>query len=295
MRLNLTDLEILKNSANFNLLNNLLIEAKKLSKLYYIDGEFDEEYENYIGSLMYYRSKMTPKYICDVSVPNVCPNQSDIINYIVTKTRERLLYLVDDKYKSIDEVDLTNGCILSSLYVKEECDKLGIDCEIIELYPGYNKDARLFGNTGYHHFNIIRINSREYLVDVSYKQFFKESHCNLEEIGVPFMCAPSPGTFMLLDEERKKVAEKILKDGWIEITNQNLKHYCDGFTWSFRNGLYYEIFQPTNYNTEYSQEDYLNFLFSKDNQINHEQRECLGPLKVPINEFTKIKLKYQSN
>ena len=34
--------------------------------------------------------------------------------------------------------------------------------------------------------------------------------------------------------------EKIVKDGFVELTEHNFKHYLDGFTLSFRNGLFYE-------------------------------------------------------
>ena len=81
---------------------------------------------------------------------------------------------------------------------------------------------------------------------------------------------------MLLTEERKKFAERLLRDGYVEATDTNLKMYFDGFALSYRNGLYYEDKGEINYETIYTKDDYINFINGFDSQVNHENIEFLG-------------------
>lgn len=284
--LDFTLLEQIPASSNFSLLGSLFIDLKNIAPNYYKQGKFHSLYEEYMRKLLDYRLKMTTEYICDVTVSNKSYPEDDILNFIVFKLYEYILRAFEYRYQSINEVDMANNCIACCYKVLEICASLKIPCEKVEIYPGYNDKARLFGLCGYHYFNIVTINNKKYLIDGSYKQFFKKSHSSLEEIGVPLTCAPLPGIFMQQTKTRQQVAKKLLKDGWIELTEDTLKSYCDGFTLSFRNGLYYET-HPKDFTTSYTAEDYLNFLSEKDNQTNHEQLEHLGPLrkvlKQPLN------------
>ena len=84
---------------------------------------------------------------------------------------------------------------------------------------------------------------------------------------------------MLMDEKRKKVAEELLKNGFVELKDDTLKLYCDGFTLSYRNGLYYKYF-GNDYSTEYRVEDYIRFFNGEDSQLKHEPPTCLGMMKT---------------
>ena len=57
---------------------------------------------------------------------------------------------------------------------------------------------------------------------------------------------------------------------------ENLKNYLDGFTLSFRNGLYYEGQENKDFTVSYSCDDYYDFLNGLDSQVNYEDLECLG-------------------
>ncbi len=87
---------------------------------------------------------------------------------------------------------------------------------------------------------------------------------------------------MLKDLEREKVARTILKKGWIKLTEENLKHYLDGFTLYYRNGLYYENLGVADYKVDYNIDTYINFLFGDDSQIKHESRRFLGYQYSPL-------------
>lgn len=270
MELNLNSLKELKDSDDFEYIRKVLIELKKA------DSE-SENYKVYIKDFQHYRLHMKTEYICDTYLD--CRG-SEIINQVIRTAIIKMLRAFEDRYTNINEIDMENNCIAVSFFVKEICDEWGINSRVIKIWPGYDADARLFGMAGFHYANIIYIQDKEYLVDLSYKQFFKKNKSFLEEIGVIGLCAPLAGIFMLMDSERKQVAEELLKNGFIELKDNRFKAYCDGFTISYRNGLYYK---NTNnlYSTNYTNQDYINFVINKsDNQINHEAIRCLGPLKL---------------
>ena len=94
-----------------------------------------------------------------------------------------------------------------------------------------------------------------------------------------------------MTKKRLLVAKKILKDGWIELTDDNLKSYLDGFTLFYRNGLYYEKKTNSSYETSYTSKDYNNLITGYDSQVDHEDIETLGfqqrPLQNPHLDFQR--------
>ena len=274
MNLDINKLKELKQSDDFEFARNILISIKS-----HIKNDCSiENLEEYIKSFAHNRLFMQTKYICDTYLKLNNNKDENILNYIIKKTSDKILFYFNDKYSNINEVDMTNNCVAISFWVKDICDELNIPCKIVKLYPGFDEKTKIFGGYGFHYFNIVTIQNKDYLVDISYKQFFKKNTNFFEEIGVPYLCAPLAGTFMLMDENRKKLADELLENGFIELTKDSLKLYCDGFALSYRNGLYYKYF-GNNFNTNYTSEDYINFLLGADSQINHEPIECLGPLK----------------
>lgn len=285
MNLDLKELELLKGSRDVLFLRDLLSDLKKIALNYYGNGKFLEEYAQYVKKLYHYRLKMVPTYLCDVSVEYQVVSKKDILNYLVFCFHQYVIEAFEGKYKSVNQIDFTNACVFGSCYIRDLCRELGIECEVKVIYPGYLEEARLFHGSGYHYFNIVTIETKKYLVDVTYKQFFKQSHGYEEEIGVPLMCAPLAGYFMLLTKERRKVASSLLKNGWIAMEGDVLKHYCDGFTLSFRNGFYYDYFDEVGYETGYSSDDYQLFLSKKGSQLDYEPLSCLGPMKCLCKKY----------
>ena len=136
--------------------------------------------------------------------------------------------------------------------------------------------------------------NKEYIVDLSYRQFFLLFFNSLNRIGIIGLGNTYPGTFMILTNNRIKVANKILKYGFIELNNITGKCYFDGFAISFRNGHFYEQTKDFSYTTFYTLEDYIRFLNKEDSQINHESIQKLklqtSPIKDPYIDFSYKKL-----
>ena len=183
-------------------------------------------------------------------------------------------------------------CSYSSNLLARCANELDLDSRRVIIYPGFTKEHSLlhFGS-GYHAFNIITINDKKYIVDLTYRQFFLSDKSSLERIGVCSLFNTLPGKFMTLNEFRMETASKILKDGYVEMTDENMKNYFDGFALSFRNATYYDETDDFSFTTLYSPYDYMRFIDGEDSQLNHEGIERLGyqkkVLRNPNIRFSK--------
>lgn len=275
-----------------------MIEVYKYLKenilLFYNDGRINYYYGRVIALIMKCEAKLPKTFIIESNPVfdyykddhiNMNEEEKSILEKIVLLTRKELLkrHSVLDPNEAIKKMCFTNCCCESSNIVKKICDDNDIKNYVVLLDPGFSYNEKLCNGNGFHYFNIVKLNKKYYLIDCTYRQFFKTKGNFLEKIGLLNMQMCLPGTFILMNEGIVKYADKLLKDGWIELDENILKSYLDGFAISYRNGLYYEKTNDYSYETNYTPEDYINFLEKKDNQINHEGREVLGYQKRPSN------------
>ena len=207
------------------------------------------------------------------------------LDYIVWMTRRALLEHLhnnDRRIKSLNGVHLTNECKRTSYLVKDLCRGFGVKAEVVKIPAAFSDEINLYDGSGYHYFVLAEINDKEYLIDCTYRQFFRADNNNLDRLGVVGLCGCDPGVFMLQNRDRKNVALAILKNGWIKCTDETLKHYLDGFTLSFRNGLYYDWLGKVDYSVGYTIDDYMEFLSEDDYITNYEPIEGLGEQETPL-------------
>ena len=268
-----------------------MLEVYKLVKeslpCFFKDGKLNKYYGRVIGLIMTCEARLPKKFIID-SNPNFDYYKldtitkslpiEDLLDNIVLRSRKELLmtYSVTDPNEDIKKMPFTNDCYKSSKIVQEICDNNDIKSYMIDIHPGFSKKDNICDGNGFHYFNIIEHKDNYYLIDCTYRQFFRIKGNIIEKIGIINMPGCYPGTFMTKDDKRLKVAEKILKDGWIKLDEDILKHYLDGFAISYRNGIYYAQTKDYSYKTSYNAEDYIRFLKEEDSQINHEGKEALG-------------------
>ena len=179
----------------------------------------------------------------------------------------------DEEFK---RMNLTNYCFESSMFVYGLCLAQNINAKMVQIEAGYNKDKPIYNGNGFHYFVWATLNEEHYIIDVTYSQFFLWQRNILNRLGLVGITGCDPGIFMYMDPKRKKVAETLLKNGFIKVTKESLKCYLDGFTLSFRNINYYEKTNNFSFQTPYTYEDYLRFLEREDDQIKHEGKENLG-------------------
>lgn len=289
--------KIKQTQASPELIKELYLFVKKVVPEFYIEGFMHPRYSYLLTTLFFCEMRIPKEFIIE-SKPNFniqkfknlkeCSSSKDIIEYIVYETRKALALkhsLNKNNPVNLDIFSLENDCEFSSEKAKEICDSLNIESYILEIYPGYSESAKLCNGNGFHMCNIIKLNNQYYLIDCTYRQFFTLNQNYLDRIGIVDTSGCRPGRFMLMNDERKQIASTILKDGWIALDNNTLKHFLDGFTISFRNGLYYENTRDFTYTTPYTIEDYINFLQGNDNQINREGLENLGYQKKPLKNW----------
>ena len=216
-------------------------------------------------------------------------SEDEIINYIVHRVRSFLLayYSADGDLKSVrlNNLDLLGQCNNTSMNVNFICQAIKIPCKIYTIHPAFCSEFNVYGRGGNHQFCLVMMGEKKYIVDITYSQFFLMRENNLNRIGIPLLGGCNVGVYMTLDEMRKAFAKRLMHYGWVEASDENLKLYLDGFAISYRNGLYYENRGDISYFTDYSAEDYLNFLEERDSQVNHERHEELGRQKCLLKDM----------
>ncbi len=224
----------------------------------------------------------------DATFPKKRPDTKDheaILNYIVSVTRNALYRKLTIGHKCempLEEIDLTNECYDSAWYAFDVARNLGLEAKMLTIQPGFNPMS--CGEGMAHCCTIIEIDSIPYLVDCTYSQFFWTKRCLPGRIGLMEYPGVAPGAFMVIDEERRKIAETILKQGWIENTPSVYKAYMDGFALCYRNGLYYEDTKDFTFKTSYTKENYDRFFSYDDDQFNHEEESHLCFQKRPLKD-----------
>lgn len=78
---------------------------------------------------------------------------------------------------------------------------------------------------------------KNFLIDPSFRQFFIKDYCDTsayygEKKGNINKAAPEPGYFFCLTNQGKVLAESIIRDGYMEMTPENVKCYFDCFKFS---------------------------------------------------------------
>ena len=282
---------------DLEVLDKIYKYIKHRSKLFY-NGKYMHPNYSIIKDALCNIENYVKGNLIDSGILSFNNDINNFIEYLVFEGRKYLIYEHYPIFKNNKEdinlnlFNFTNCCKESSLYIKKICDDNNIKNYLICIYPGYTDIYNLYNGYGFHYINLVYYNNKYYLIDLTYSQFFYKNRSSLERIGIVNLTGPNVGRFMLLNNNID-IANKILKDGYIELDENIFKSYLDAFTISFRNGLYYENTNDYSFKTNYSIEDYLKFLCGYDNQINHEGLENLGYQKRPLKKNISFGGKYE--
>lgn len=261
------------------ILSDIYKYVKKVCPPYFEKDDENIDYEYLKLSILLAEEKVKSQKVLDVPIYfDLSEKKDNVIEQIIYDTRKYLLE--EHKYigyrNGLIDINFTDDCKKASDYIKHMCHLNNIWCHVMKISPGYDDLYYLFNGSGNHFANIIKYENKYYLIDTTYSQFFYSKRNNIDRLGILGISGCGIGAFMLMNEERKNIATKIIRDGYIELNEEIFKNYMDGFTLSFRNGLYYEKTDNFSYTTKYTLDDYINFLIGSDNQVNYEGEENLG-------------------
>ena len=280
---------------SFNKLNELYKYVKNIQDEYINEGKIDSKF-NFVADKIYKSEDVFYNDFIIESSPNYTPNEyrsgvciedkEDRLNWIINRVRGKLSLdyseMGKDSEERLKKASMSDECTKSSKLVNDYCKEYGLNSRRLIIYPGFVKKPELYGIYKFHAFNIVNIYNKNYIVDLTYRQFFCKDQSSLDRIGIYKLTGTLPGSFMLMNESRKKTALQLLKNGYIEMTDENIKNYFDGFALSFRNGTFYDLTEDYSYTTPYSSNDYIKFMNGEDSQYHHEGEEVLGYQKKKL-------------
>lgn len=276
--------------------------ANRLMKMYtiaktYKGNNLSHEYVNMLKRINECELNLPKAYIIktnsiferkdtDTQISNIdlFESKTAVLDYIVSTTRNYLFnkYLKNTSATTIDDINYSGLCAEASKFVEDLCLRLRIKRKNVRIDCGFSRELDLFYGYGFHCFVIVSIDDEEYLIDCTYKQFFELKGNLLERMGTQDLNGCYPGIYMLQNNERKEVARQLISRGWIKLTEENMKNYFDGFALSYRNGIYYDMLGKVDFTTDYTYDDYIEFIFGNDNQANYEPLEGLGYQRARI-------------
>ena len=139
----------------------------------------------------------------------------------------------------------------------------------------------VFGTVTFPYQDNERVIDKTYLIDSTYRQFFSTMRCNegryyTEEENTGLKVAPDPGYFI----EDKAFAKTLMRDGYVELTEENAKKYGEPFYQASISLK--DIKLPHNSDIDY----YSNIMFNnEDYKVSKSELEGLN-LVFPSNEKT---------
>ena len=209
----------IKENPNPELLRDLYLYIKEIAPLFYGKDGMDCAYQILKDIIIESELAYDGQYIVD-TLPDFKDYNELFMDKLVHHMR---LFLLKkcwvrkcDYERALREIDFVNYCVESSDKIKYMCNQLGIECKSLVIHPGFEKEANLYYGCGHHAFNIITFCGEHYLVDCTYRQFFELGDNIIERIGVVGLSGCKPGAFMLMDEDRKHLAEELIKKGYVK-------------------------------------------------------------------------------
>ena len=114
-----------------------------------------------------------------------------------------------------------------------------------------------------HSINVVDIEGKKYIIDPTFVQF-----CDLRDtpdiVGVPGAVGAVPGQYLMETSGKREFLQHLIKYGFFEATEENLKMYFDAFVLANRDGEYYSKHpNASKTETEYNADDYIKMLMGK--------------------------------
>ena len=89
-----------------------------------------------------------------------------------------------------------------------------------------------------HSFNLVKIDGKFFIIDPTYIQFCDISYTT-DVLGVPGLSAGNPGMYLMQDKTKLEFLRNLIRNGYFEATEENVKMYFDSFVLANRNIEFY--------------------------------------------------------
>lgn len=214
-----------------------------------------------------------------------------ILKYIVNNTRSSLKEELQTL--SLDTEDMMGLCGFAQAIAAYQLKELGVDINIGNIGGLDFSDARHAYVVANFPVNINgELQTKKYLLDTTYRQFFQTKYANYEQY---FMGndAPSAGYFVCKTNKGQEFANKLIEDGYIELTEENAKIYGDGFYLTCKGKSEYKNGKPPKgkISTPIKGEQYLQDITKQNGELDYskEELEYIGALhKTPKDKMNYI-------
>ena len=175
--------------------------------------------------------------------------------------------MLEDSYKDhLHPDNYEGGCGFSQFATLFPLEKMGIKVTTnnSDLMQGI---SHAFGTVIIPVYINGKIEEKQYLIDCTYKQFFRLAYC-LKEYDSP-MSNPDPG-YYLENEEQTVFAKKVIEDGYFEVNENNLTNYLST--------LYYSRFplaELEKAKEDFKKFDLINIIKTKQEEYDYEESEFI--------------------
>lgn len=206
---------------------------------------------------------------------SISQNEIDyFLNYVVYQTRT---LISSKKSRDVNEYGFNFMCDTAQSIIARYFDQLNISYKPVETGKAITND--ILG----HSFLIVDFNVdgevKSYIIDPTYNQFFDVNKCsesNFKVINGVVLKTPDLGYFALKENEKiQSVIKKLIRFGYLELTEENAKVYGDLFyktktgnvnyfnsRLEMPGGIYIKGFKKSDAHLTYTYDDLLEMGFS---------------------------------
>lgn len=202
-----------------------------------------------------------------------------LLDYLITKCWEDI-----ENYFNIDTTSnpLTNKCDYAQKVLGKSLENLGIT-----VYPKETGETIMPHVIG-HSFLIVKFSNHSYIVAPTYRQFLTLNGCNPKNFIIynnRILKTPDPGLFIIQSEQGKRLADTLVAKGYITLSEENAKLYCDSFYYT-NQGTYLENGKIPISNIDGS--IYLNSLLKENHKYatSDERFNKLYPSKKEVSKWS---------
>ena len=210
----------------------------------------------------------------------------NLLKWISNNTRDNLnkynetLYIFRDVY---EDAPLNGTCGLGQFISLYPLQQLGLHITINNIQTEF-KTNHAYGTVVIPIKEENKVTNKRFILDLTYRQFFR-IHENVISKYLKSNSKPNIGLFINLDEDDKNFAIELLKNGFVEATDDNIKHYFKPFAFSDL-----ELYSTDTINQVYQELDMLDAIENKQIEFDWDiesAKEYGYNLDLPIKPITK--------